>query len=86
MSGQKTVQVDVETLRVLGSLITAAKICLDGMTSRHEKELSVIGLAKSLTERAEETLERLLRNARETSANAVEEAGKFRRSGDTGLP
>jgi len=56
MTPSKLVEIDLESLRVLRSLVTSAQVCLDGLEARMRKELEVIGVAKTLNEKASRSL------------------------------
>jgi hypothetical protein len=53
-------EIDVESLRTLRSLINSAQVCLEGLDARIRKELEVIGVAKALAEKASQTLAGLI--------------------------
>lgn len=56
MTTPKLIEVDFESLRVLRSLVNSAQVCLEGLETRVRKELEVIGVARTLSEKASRTL------------------------------
>lgn len=66
MTSVKVIEVDVESLRTVRSLVNSTQVCLDGLESRMKKELEVISVAKTLSEKASRSLEEIIDPATET--------------------
>jgi len=60
MTSAKKIEVDIESLRTVRSLVNSTQVCLDGLESRIKKELEVISVAKTLSEKASRSLEEIM--------------------------
>lgn len=65
MVPRKLIEVDLEALRILRSLVNSAQVCVDGLETRLKKELEVIGVVRALTEKASRSLAEIIEPERD---------------------
>jgi hypothetical protein len=65
MKPAKLIQIDQEQLRNLKSLVDCARISLDGLDTRMKKELEVIGVARTMAEKATSLIDQLVEKPEE---------------------
>lgn len=61
----KVLEVDLESLRILRSLVNSSQVCIDGLEARLKKELEVVGVVRALMEKASRSLAEIIEPAKE---------------------